>query len=246
MQHDFVSLRKDQGTTHNRGAYLYASKHHSIIRGRHSHARWTRRGGSWPLPGGASQHRTPVWKIDVISAIGSPVVEAATEDALNQAEPDPTTIAELRHARDAFERELAISQRVKASTLESLKLGSDEDPRMLKIANNLPHEGSALIQLHTKYHDVFAWSYTDMKGLDPQYYQHQIHLQQDAQSVQQRRYHMNPNHSSSHTSQTCHTHTWIFVSYSYMKWLQVSWHGKTRTHDPMLYGSRSWPLHLLL
>ena len=28
-------------------------------------------------------------------------------------------------------------------------------------------------------------------------------------------------HSSIHTSHSCHTHTWIFVSYSYVKWLQV-------------------------
>ena len=36
-------------------------------------------------------------------------------------------------------------------------------------------------------------SYTDLKGLDPQYCQHQIHLLHDARSVQQRRYRMNPN-----------------------------------------------------
>ena len=35
----------------------------------------------------------PLFEIDVISAIGSPIAEPATEDALNQAEPDPTTIA---------------------------------------------------------------------------------------------------------------------------------------------------------
>ena len=32
-----------------------------------------------------------------------------------------------------------------------------------------------------------------MKGLDPQYYQHQIQLHKDARPVQQRRYRMNPN-----------------------------------------------------
>ena len=35
-----------------------------------------------------------------------------------------------------------------------------------------------------------------MKGLDPQYYQHQIHLQKDARPVQQRRYRMNPNYAA--------------------------------------------------
>ena len=44
----------------------------------------------------------PLFEIDVISAIGSPSVEDVTEDSFPQDEPDPTTIAELRHARDAL------------------------------------------------------------------------------------------------------------------------------------------------
>ena len=52
-----------------------------------------------------------------------------TEDTLPQDEQDCTTIAELRHPRDAFERELSISQRLKASILELLNLCSDENPR---------------------------------------------------------------------------------------------------------------------
>ena len=123
----------------------------------------------------------PLFEIDVISAIGSPPTEDVTEDSLPHDEPDPTTIVELRHARDAFERELAVSQRVKTSTLKSLNVGSDENPRTLQIANNLPaDERFALIRLLTDNQDVFTWSYTDMKGLDPQYYQQQIHLLDDA------------------------------------------------------------------
>ena len=52
----------------------------------------------------------PLFEIDTILAIGSPPDEDVMEDSLPQEEPDPTTIAELRHARDAFEQELAISQ----------------------------------------------------------------------------------------------------------------------------------------
>ena len=43
---------------------------------------------------------------------------------------------------------------------------------------------------------MFSWLYNDMKGLDPQYYQHQIHLQNDAGPVQQRRYRMNLNYTT--------------------------------------------------
>ena len=78
----------------------------------------------------------PLFEIDAISAVDTPLDEEVIAEALPQDELDSTTIIELRHARDAFERELAISQRVKASTLESLNLDSDENPRTLQIANN--------------------------------------------------------------------------------------------------------------
>ena len=99
----------------------------------------------------------PLLEIDAISAVNTPLEEEVTEDTLPQDEPDPSTIAELRHARDTFVGELAISDWVKASTLESLNLGSDENPRTLQITNNLPvGERAALIRLLTDYQDVFA------------------------------------------------------------------------------------------
>ena len=73
----------------------------------------------------------PLFEIDTISTVDTPLDEEVTKATPPQDEPNPTTIAELRHARDAFEHELAISQRVKASTLESLNLGSNENPRTL-------------------------------------------------------------------------------------------------------------------
>ena len=79
----------------------------------------------------------PLFELDVISAIGSPPTEDVTEESLPHDKPDPTTIVESHHAHDTFERELTISQQVKASTLESLNIGSDENPRTQKIAINL-------------------------------------------------------------------------------------------------------------
>ena len=139
----------------------------------------------------------PLFEINAIPTMKPPKGEEVTEESLPQDEPDPTTVAELRHAQDAFGRELAISQWVKASTLETINLGSDENPCTLQIANNLPTgERESLVRLFTDYQDVFAWSHTDMKGLDPQYYQHQIHLLPDTRPVQQRRYRMNPNYAA--------------------------------------------------
>ena len=127
----------------------------------------------------------PLFEINSIPTVEPPKGEEVTEGTLPQDKPDSTTVAELRHARDAFERELAISQWVRASTLKMINLGSDENPRTLQIPNNLPtSERAYLVQLLTDYQDVFAWSYANMKGLDPQYYQHQIHLLPDTRSVQ--------------------------------------------------------------
>jgi hypothetical protein len=48
-----------------------------------------------------------------------------------------------------------------------------------------------------KYKDVFACSYEDMKGLNPEFYHHKINLAKDVIPVQQRRYHLNPNYAAS-------------------------------------------------
>ena len=55
---------------------------------------------------------------------------------------------------------------------------------------------TAMITLLNEFRDIFSWSYEDMRGLDPQLYQHQIHLSKDAKLVAQRRYRMNPNYAA--------------------------------------------------
>ena len=57
-------------------------------------------------------------------------------------------------------------------------------------------EKSAIVALLKEFRDVFAWSYEGMRGLDPQLYQHQIHLSKDAKLVAQRRYQMKPSYAA--------------------------------------------------
>ena len=45
----------------------------------------------------------PLFEIDAISAVGTSPDEDITDDSLPHDEPDATTIAELRHARDTSE-----------------------------------------------------------------------------------------------------------------------------------------------
>ena len=73
-----------------------------------------------------------------------------------------------------------------ASQLEEVDLGTTNKPRPVNVAKELPdEEKKAMVALLTDFRDVFAWSYEDMRGLDPQLYQHQIHLSADAKPIAQ-------------------------------------------------------------
>ena len=133
----------------------------------------------------------PLFEVDITAAV-EPYITMPEPD-----EPDKAAIRELRQAQEALEREMTISQRVKASQLEEVDLGTTEKPRAVKVAKELPkEEKQAMVALLTDFKDVFAWSYEDMRGLDPQLYQHQIHLSTDAKPIAQRRYRMNPNYAA--------------------------------------------------
>ena len=115
----------------------------------------------------------PLFEIDVLTTITPYVSEATNEEKDIHREPDPKSIEELWHTCELLECELAISQCVKASTLEEINLGSTTDPRTFKIAKELAFdERLTLVGLLMEYQDVFARSYNDMNGLDPQYYKH--------------------------------------------------------------------------
>ena len=97
----------------------------------------------------------------------NPYVFEVTEEGEIDQEPDPKSIEELRYAREALERELAIFERLKASTLEEINLGTTTDPRTLKIAKELaPDEHLTLVNLLIEYNDIFAWSSRLLGTLD--------------------------------------------------------------------------------
>ena len=56
-----------------------------------------------------------------------------------------------------------------------------QESKMVWIAIDLEtHEETKMISTLKEYKDVFAWSYKDMKGVDPQVCQHTIPLKADA------------------------------------------------------------------
>ena len=66
----------------------------------------------------------PQFKVDIADRV-TPYVTNREEEAV---ELDREAIWELRQAQEALERELTMSQRVKASTLEEVDFGTSEAP----------------------------------------------------------------------------------------------------------------------
>ena len=131
----------------------------------------------------------PLFEVNITTAVG-PYITSPESD-----EPDQEEIRELRQAQESLEKEMTISQRVKASQLEEVDLGTKDKPRPVNVAKEMPNEEKKpMVALLMDFRDVFAWSYEDMRGVDPQLYQHQIHFNTDARTVAQRRYRMNPNY----------------------------------------------------
>jgi hypothetical protein len=102
-------------------------------------------------------------------------------DVVKEAEPyqlmKEAAIVELGRAREALERELAVSQRVWPTELEELNLGTTKEPPNVLIAKGLdPEFKEQLTHVLQTYKDVFVWSYEDMKGLNPEFYHHKINL----------------------------------------------------------------------
>ena len=59
--------------------------------------------------------------------------------------------------------------------LETIKLGNNENPRLNKIGSTLNEkERKDLQELLMEFREVFAWSYEDMLGIDPEIAQHHI------------------------------------------------------------------------
>mgnify|MGYP000409127067 CR=1 FL=1 len=65
---------------------------------------------------------------------------------------------------------MTISQ-VKVSQLEEVDIGTKDKPRPINVAKEMPNdEKKTMTELLMNFRDVFAWSYEDMRGLDPQLY----------------------------------------------------------------------------
>ena len=70
---------------------------------------------------------------------------------------------------------------------QTINIGTEENPKLVLIGSTLTLEKkSELTNLLKEYKDVFAWSYQDMSGIDPEIVQHRIPLNPDAKPVKQK------------------------------------------------------------
>ena len=88
---------------------------------------------------------------------------------------------ETLHLNDSNEFENEINKQLEKKiermkpTLETINLGNDENPRLIKIGSTLNEKEKKYLQeLLTEFQEVFAWSYEDMPGIYPKIAQHHI------------------------------------------------------------------------
>ena len=81
---------------------------------------------------------------------------------------------EILHLNDSNEFENEINKQLEKKiepmepTFETLNLGNNENPRLIKIGSTLNEkERKGLQELLMKFHEVFAWPYEDMPEIDP-------------------------------------------------------------------------------
>ena len=74
------------------------------------------------------------------------------------------------------------------------KLGTLEDPKLVKIGKDLGKYEANVKDLLLRFKYMFAFTYKDMKGIPLYICKHKIELQPEAKAVRQMRYRMNPNY----------------------------------------------------
>ena len=98
-----------------------------------------------------------LFKIDVVELVTLYMADKDMEREEELREPDSKAVAELHYAQEALERGMERSQRVKASTLEEVNLGSILEPRALQVAKEMmPKAKDAMVEPLTEYKDIFV------------------------------------------------------------------------------------------
>jgi hypothetical protein len=102
-------------------------------------------------------------------------------------------------AETEFNKEIELDEEKKIVSIplevqvETINLGTEEEPRLIKVAA-IPNEEERRrwVQFLREYESVFAWSYRDMPGLDPEIAKHTLPIKPDCKPVKQKLRRMKP------------------------------------------------------
>ncbi|MCO5552309.1 hypothetical protein L7F22_005820 [Adiantum nelumboides] len=157
-----------------------------------------------PLPSSATGQRESNKQKSSTSTANNEEVESSLEqiyEYCSNDEVDSNPTAEIRTDKQAE----AMAKRKSGmpnwllpddQEVEEWNLGSEEDPKMIKINKHLKKKlKDKAWNLFLKFRDVFAWEHTDLKGVDPEVCQHEIPLKPDARPIKLQRYRINPNYA---------------------------------------------------
>ncbi|MCO5580005.1 hypothetical protein L7F22_033871 [Adiantum nelumboides] len=113
-----------------------------------------------------------------------------------QDQEEEQAIEAVNQAERAFEQQMEKLARVTEDRLQDLNLNTEAEPQLVRVSATLDNQFKAkLKELLLEFKDVFAWKYTDMKGVEASFCQHKINLKADVVPVVQQRYMMNPNYA---------------------------------------------------
>ena len=94
----------------------------------------------------------PLFEVDITKAVGPYVTNSGKE----LDEPDQEAIRVLRQVQETLEREMTISQRVKASQLEEVDLGTNDKPKLVNVAKEMPKdEKKAMVEFRRRCREDF-------------------------------------------------------------------------------------------
>ena len=73
------------------------------------------------------------------------------------------------------------------SDIEECNIGTDENPKLIKILKSLPQtENVKYIELLKEFQDVFAWGYEDLKSYDTNIIKHTILIKENQKPFKQK------------------------------------------------------------
>ncbi|XP_058775307.1 uncharacterized protein LOC131649565 [Vicia villosa] len=120
-------------------------------------------------------------------------LEALANQAEGGDEEDDELPEELSRLVDKESKSMLPPQ----EAIETINLGTDEEPKNIKIGATLGKDVKAtLIKLLHEYAEIFAWSYRDMPGLDTDIVVHRLPLKEGCAPVRQKRRRVRPDMDS--------------------------------------------------